>query len=239
MKLVGVGRQVGQLVRGFEEAGVIVDPASLRASLLAYAEALAPWAKSIAERMQAQVSQQDLRAWRQFGAEIGRALHREVEEAPTGLLRRNLMDEQVLLIKSLPLEAAQRVHHLTREAQLTGRRAAEIADEIRESGNVTIGRAKLIARTEVARTSSLLVQARAQHIGSEGYVWRTRKDSDVRPALSMPPAERARFIGSHRALEGRFIRWDDPPISGSGGQRAHAGQIFNCRCWPEPQIPDL
>jgi uncharacterized protein with gpF-like domain len=239
LKLSGVGRNIGAIVKSFQVDGVIRDPTALRRSLLAYEEVLAPWAESIAARMQAQVSQRDISAWRKLSTEIGRALYREVTEAPTGLIQRDLMREQVVLIKSMPRVAADRVHELTMSALISGRRANEISYEIAQSGHVAIGRAKLIARTEVARTSSLLTQARAMHVGSDSYIWRTSRDSDVRPALSLSPREKAGFIGSHRALEGKVIRWSDPPVAGTRGERAHAGPIYNCRCWPEPIINDL
>lgn len=130
--------------------------------------------------------------------------------------------EQVALIKSLPIEAAQRVHALTIEGLENGTRAAEIAKEIRRSGEVSESRANLIARTEVSRTASALTQARAQHIGSEGYIWRTSGDSDVRH--------------SHAQMNGRFVRWDSPPTL--DGMTGHAGEYPNCRCYPEPVIPE-
>lgn len=93
------------------------------------------------------------------------------------------------------------------------------------SGEVSKSHATLIARTETARVSSLLTQARAEHIGSEGYIWRTAHDADVREL--------------HVELEGKFIYWNAPPVAGSSGERAHAGQIYNCRCWAEVILPAL
>lgn len=80
----------------------------------------------------------------------------------------------------------------------------------------------VIARTEVARTSSVLTQARAEHAGSTGYIWRTARDGDVRP--------------SHKAMNGRFVRWGEPPTLDN--LRGHAGCLPNCRCYADPVIPD-
>jgi SPP1 gp7 family putative phage head morphogenesis protein len=237
--LVGVGREVGRIITGFVKAGHITDFRALSASLSAYSLAIAPWAAAVVSRMQAQVSRRDLAAWRQLSQSIGSTLHREIERAPTGILLRDLQAEAIALITSLPAEAATRVHKLTQELMVEGRRASEIEQEIMDSGNVTQARARLIARTEVSRTASLLTQSRATSVGSEGYIWRTVGDSDVRPALTLSASQRARFVGSHRKLEGKFIRWDNPPVSGQRGERAHAGQIYNCRCWPEPVIRDF
>ena len=48
----------------------------------------------------------------------------------------------------------------------------------------------------------------------EQYIWRTVKDSDVRPA--------------HAAREGQTFSWTNPPEGG------HPGEDYNCRCWAEP-----
>jgi hypothetical protein len=86
---------------------------------------------------------------------------------------RELMAEQVDLITSLPIKAAQRVHKLTIEAMSDGTRAAEVAQEIMRTGHVTESRAKLIARTETSRTVTAMTQTRAEYVGSQGYIWRT------------------------------------------------------------------
>lgn len=189
-----------------------------------YAEALTPWAEATAARMLEDLNRRDEQAWMQQAQEMSRALRDELRRAPTGETMRALMAEQVTLIKSIPLEAAKRVHRLTIEALEDGTRAAEISKMIQASGSVAKSRADLIARTEVGRTATALTEARALHVGSPGYFWRTSRDSDVRE--------------DHRILEGRFITWDNPPIADRRtGRRAHAGCIYGCRCYPEVVFP--
>lgn len=223
-ELSSVGREIGKLIRGFAPKGEAKDLAGLNDALRKYSELIRPWARHVTNSMHARVGKQDARSWAELGEEMGRALRHEILTAPTGKAMREILNAQVDLITSLPREAAERVHKLTVEAQMKSERAAEVAKEIMQSGHVSVSRARLIARTEVARTSSVLTQARAQHVGSEGYIWRTAMDSDVRP--------------DHRRLEGKFIKWDEPPISDRrSGTRAHAGCLWNCRCYPEPLIP--
>jgi len=214
-EIVSVGRRV--LTRA--------NVKELEDALARYAKILDPWARSVAGSMIADVARRDLMEWRRRSRTMSRELAREIEHTPIGERVRELMDEQVTLITSLPLVAAQRVHEQVMGAQLTSARPAEVATAIMRTGHVTESRAKLIARTEVARASSVLVQARAEFVGSTGYIWRTVGDSDVRLL--------------HRKLEGQFIPWDKPPIAAEPNIRAHAGQIFNCRCRPEPVIPDV
>lgn len=158
----------------------------------------------------------------QNAADLSRELRLEIRAAPTGATMQALMAEQVTLIKSIPLEAAQRVHKLTIEGIEDSTRASEISKAIQASGDVAKSRADLIARTEVARTASTLTEARALHVGSPGYFWRTSHDGDVRE--------------SHKKMEGKFVAWSDPPTI--DGMTGHAGQFPNCRCYTEPVIPE-
>ncbi len=174
--------------------------------------------------MIADVNRRNERAWRETGKEMGRALRMEIAHAPTGHVFSMLMDMQVDLIKSIPLDAAQRVHELTIEGLSTGERAASIALEIMRTEDVSKSKATLIARTEVARTSSTLTESRATFVGSEGYIWRTSGDGDVRP--------------THEAMNGKYVRWNKPPVTDKGLAPYHAGCGPNCRCYPDPVIPD-
>lgn len=226
-QLTAVGRQIGAIIKSFAPEGVlpVEHREALRIALSTYSGLLRPWATSVTHRMQQQVNRKDVTAWEQLARAMGGTLRSRVAGVPVIRLLREEQERVVELITSLPLRAAERVHEMTIQGLFQGKRAKEISEKIFQGGKVTINQAKLIARTEVARTASLLTQVRAEHVGSEGYIWRTSDDPDVRPR--------------HKRLEGKFIRWDEPPISGENGERAHAGQIYNCRCWPEPVVPDL
>lgn len=218
-----VGKAIGDIIDGFPDP--VNDPAAsplIQEALARYSEILGPWAEAVGARMVAEVDRQDASAWNQITRTMSRALRAELANAPTGAAMRESLARQVELIKSLPTDAAERVHALVQEAQFNGTRAKEIAKEIARSGEVSASRAMLIARTEVTRASTELTKARAQHIGSTGYIWRTSKDSDVRP--------------SHRKMEGRFVEWNNPPTL--DGMTGNAGCLPNCRCWTEVVVPD-
>lgn len=197
---------------------------SLEHLLRQYAQLIRPWANAVSKRMLTDVSRKDEREWAKVSKTMTEAIKTELRKSsPIGKLLRTLQAEQVELITSLPLEAAQRVHELSLKSLEGGKRSPDIVKQIMRTGEVTKSRATLIARTEIARASSLLTEARATSIGSEGYIWRTSKDQDVRLA--------------HKKMEGKFVRWDKPPTL-TDGTTTHAGQIYNCRCYPEPVIPD-
>jgi SPP1 gp7 family putative phage head morphogenesis protein len=201
------------------------DLGPLQTALKRYSEAIEPWAKAAVRAMHTQVDLKDLAAWRELSEEMRRGLLDEIRRAPTGAVMRDLMDDQVGLIKSLPTEAAERVQKWTIVGMTDGTRAAEVATAIRDTFGVTQARAMLIARTETSRTAANLQEARAKYVGADTYVWRTVTDADVRP--------------SHRKLEGTVHRWDNPPLCDPPKTRAHPGCVWNCRCFADVIIPDI
>lgn len=223
-QLKRLARHVGHIISGFPAGDPSTVP-TISDMLRKYAEALVPWAEVTARRMIEEVDRRNVAHWKKISGEMSAHLRREILTAPTGETMHKLMDEQVNLIKSIPLDAARRVHKLTIEGLENSTRFPEIAKEIMNSAHVAESRAVLIARTETARTQANLTQARAQHAGSEGYIWRTSGDGAVRH--------------DHKILNGKYFRWDDPPIADRrSGARAHPGAIYNCRCWAEVIVPE-
>jgi SPP1 gp7 family putative phage head morphogenesis protein len=215
--------QIDHIVKAMAPGGWAKDANQLQSVLRQYAKVIEPWAQSIAERMVFRIARLNEAAWTQLGKDIGRELRKEIQTAPTGDFLQLFLREQVHLITSLPLDAADRVHRLTVEGMMGSKRASEVAAEILETGDVTESRARLIARTEIARTASGLTMARAQHVGSTHYVWRTSGDTDVRT--------------SHKEMDGKIVPWVLPPML-SDGTRTHAGMIYNCRCYAEPILTE-
>jgi hypothetical protein len=231
IRLRKIARNVGEIVGLFKPGDPDQLP-RLQALLRKYAELIKPWAEVVAAGMLADVSYRDEQNWNELAKNMGQALRDEMRKAPTGETLKALQAQQVSLITSIPLDAAKRVHELTMEGLISSARYEDIKADILRTSHVTESRATLIARTEVGRASTNLAQARAVYVGSEGYIWRTARDSDVRNVDGNP-------VGSHRLLEGKFIRWDSPPIASTNGKRAHAGCIYRCRCWPEIVLPEV
>lgn len=224
-QLRSVAHQIGVIIRGMAPDGKPRNPQGLIDTLLSYAELITPWASSVASLMVADVARRDKAMWFRISKELSQELRREVTNAPTGAALRDLQQSQLGLIKSLPKSAAVRIQELTQEATLASIRPADIALKILETESVTKAKATLIARTEVSRAAANLVQARAQYAGSDGYIWRTSGDLDVRP--------------SHREMEGKYVRWSSPPKTDKGLAPYHAGCGPNCRCFAEPIFPNF
>ena len=197
----------------------------LKLALARYSALLQPWARSVAAYMLADVNRRDLKMWQQHSLDISQGIRSEIVNAPTGAAYASLMMDQVELITSMPIEASLRVHELAQEGMIRGTRANDIRKEIMRTGLVSESKARLIARTEVSRSASTFLQARATYAGAEGYIWRTAKDFDVRPL--------------HQAMEGKFVLYKDPPKLEASLGPYHAGCGPNCRCWQQPVFPDL
>lgn len=216
-----IAYHVGDIVRAFPDNDLLSWP-TLEAALAHYSEAIMPWAQSAAALMLSEVNRHDLAAWTQLSTDMKRALRAEIDNAPTGAAMRALLADQVTLIKSIPIEAGERVHRWVLEGIADGTRAAEVSKAIQATSDVTAARATCLARTETSRAATTLTQVRAEFVGSTHFVWTTSGDSDVR--------------ASHKALNGKPFMWSDPPICDPPAYRALPGAIWNCRCFPFPLL---
>lgn len=218
-----IAYHVADIIRQFPEGDLLAWP-ELQDTLARYSEVLGPWARSAGALMLSEVNRHDLAAWTQLSADMRRTLKAEIETAPTGTAMRALLADQVRLIKSLPIEAGERVHRWTLEGIADGTRAAEVSRAIQATSDVTVARANCIARTETSRTAGILTQVRAEHVGSRQFKWVTAGDTDVRP--------------SHKKLNGGVFLWSDPPVCDPPDHRALPGCIWNCRCFAYPILAD-
>ncbi|KAB8305841.1 phage head morphogenesis protein [Rouxiella chamberiensis] len=218
-----MARAVGDIVNGRYD-GSNDSVTEIMDALERYSEIITPWATKVAESFTIDVTRQNEKQWRQHSKDISSELRNMVDNAPVGQVMKSIVAEQIKYIKSLPLEAADRVYDIQNkaiEAVVTGGRAEPFAKEIAASGDVSKSRANLIARTEIGRANGALDQARALSIGSNGYIWRTAEDGDVRH--------------SHQEMDGKFVEWGRPPTL--DGMTGHAGELPNCRCYKEIVFP--
>jgi len=221
--LNGVARNVRKIIAEAE-----ADPTSaakaekVRKALASYSELLTPWAKTTANVMLKRADLKSEKAFAQTAKTIGRELREEMKNSgAVAQAFQARLDENVRLITSLPTEAGERVTSIVTEGLANGTRADVLARSIGELGDVTESRALLIARTESSKATTALTKARAETVGSDGYIWRTSGDGAVRP--------------SHAKMNGKFVEWDSPPTL--DGMTGHAGEFPNCRCYAEPVLP--
>lgn len=75
-------------------------------------------------------------------------------------------------------------------------------------------KADFLAKNETNRMVNEYKMEEYQTHGIYQYIWQTMEDDKVRPY--------------HAALNGKIIDYDEPPIQDEYGNRAHAGQWYNC-----------
>lgn len=189
---------------------------------------------STVERMVTGLNTGNYSTWRKAAKEAtkGNMLYRALlEEMQTGISSsiKNQIMENANLIRTLPTDTAQKVVKNITEEAYKGKRASEIARIIQEeTSKHSRASAKLIARTEVSKATTALTKARSEDLGLKWYVWRTALDGD-------------RVRKSHRNMEGVLVAWSNPPspealVGEPSVGNYHAGNIWNCRCYPEPLI---
>ena len=146
-----------------------------------------------------------------------------------GLEVETQVEKNATLIRTLPTDTANKVVNDIARLSVEGLRASEIAEQIKKyTDKHARASARLIARTEVSKTSTAITQSRSKKLGLDWYVWRTAQDGK-------------RVREQHRIMEGVLVNWNNPPspeeLDGlpSVGNY-HAGCIWNCRCYAEPLI---
>ena len=157
-----------------------------------------------------------------------RLLMDELKQGTGQIIQKQVM-ENVLLIKTLPNDVAQKVVSDISENALKGARAESTEKIIRDKTDQHArASARLIARTETAKTMSALTKARCEQLGLRWYIWRTALDG-------------TRVRLSHRIMEGVLVNWNNPPapeelVGEKSAGHYHAGNIWNCRCYSEPVL---
>ena len=152
----------------------------------------------------------------------------ELKQGTGQIIQKQVM-ENVLLIKTLPNDVAQKVVSDILENSLKGARAESTEKIIRDKTDQHArASARLIARTETAKTMSALTKARCEQLGLRWYIWRTALDG-------------TRVRLSHRIMEGVLVNWNNPPapeelVGEKSAGHYHAGNIWNCRCYSEPVL---
>lgn len=133
-----------------------------------------------------------------------------------------------LSIKGFAEKEIKQLRARVLEHSTKGGRYDELVKEITRSYRITKRRARFIARQETSLLAAKMKAVRYAEAGVTEYVWGCvagSKEHPVRP--------------SHKALEGKRFRWDEPPITtppGQAARRNNPGEDYNCRCFAKPVV---
>jgi SPP1 gp7 family putative phage head morphogenesis protein len=183
-------------------------------------EELARWPAQAA-RATSEIQKREL--FRQVKAIAGISLESIADGRLSGRIRQ-FTAANVALIKSIPSDYFSEVEQVITAGVAAGTAAGDLADEVEERFGVAEDRAKVIARDQVGKFYASLNETRQTSLGIDRYIWRTAEDERVRD--------------EHDDFADQEYAWDDPPGDGSAREGTHPGTAINCRCWPEPVIPE-
>lgn len=173
------------------------------------------------------------RTWREAAKENskGKAIYEALKNelnGPIGIYVKEQVERNAKIIKSMPIGISEQLTEHIKNETFKGRRSEDIAKDLEKKVPYMFEyKAKLIARTEVSKTSTALTESRCKNIGIRWYNWRTSNDQRVR--------------SSHDHMNNVLVRWDNPPspetlINEKNVGYYNAGNIYNCRCYPEPIV---
>lgn len=151
------------------------------------------------------------------------------DETSQSKVFQGIVKENASLIKSVPPYVSEKITKYITQETIKGRRPEEIAKEIRQyAPELSENRAKLIARTEVSKAQTAIIQSRAERLSMNYYTWDGAMDQRERP--------------SHKIMQGVICDFRNPPapeailgIKSTLGHY-HAGNCPNCRCSPVPVL---
>lgn len=143
--------------------------------------------------------------------------------------------QNVSLVRSVGEKALGDLEQTILSMVRDGASINDIREEIRAKFNLSVSRAKLIARDQVNKFNGQLTEERQTRLGVKEYIWRTSEDVRVR-GVANPSTQGA----NHVRLNGKVFSWDKPPVTNRNkGERNHPGGDIQCRCWAEPIMDEI
>lgn len=137
--------------------------------------------------------------------------------------------ENAMLIRSIEEQLLSSVAVIVMESYKSGTGTEDIADQIYYRVNVSENRAKLIARDQIGKLHSKIIQDEAASLNIDYYVFSDSDDEQTRT--------------SHHAMHNKICKFDDPTVykdslqdkqwkkrSSIGAVELHPGIDYNCRC---------
>ncbi len=123
---------------------------------------------------------------------------------------KNFTDAQTIELRNL-------VEKNTRE----GLNNTTLVKEIQKRFNVTLSKAKFLARNETELFTAKFYELQCRKLGITQYKWLATGDERVRPMHKVLAEE---------SKKGAVYRFDDPPVTDIKGNKHNPGEDYNCRC---------
>ena len=162
----------------------------------------------------------------------------EIPVAVTGYIGQKVAEDfsqnMNLYIKEWYDEEIVRLRKQVQHNVVQGFRAKEMVTAIQAEYGVSRRKAEFLARNETMLMTSTYKQAVYEEAGLKRYQWSTSQDRRTRD--------------THKAMQGKICRWDDPTVywngrewvkrANIGGVELNPGKDFQCRCVPIPILEE-
>ncbi len=137
-------------------------------------------------------------------------------------------DNMKLWIRDWTAEEIKKLRSEMQATIFTGNRYESAVKTIQKSYGQSQNKAKFLARQETGLLMAKFKETRYQDAGIMEYKWGCVAGSAKHPVRA-----------SHKALEGKIFRWDNPPVTTMPGEptrRNNPGEDYNCRCFARPIV---
>lgn len=153
------------------------------------------------------------------------------------------------LVKSLAAEGITRLNTTVSNAVQNGTMYTDVMRDLRKTeGNMSVARARLLARDQIGKLNGKLTQRRQTDAGIEAYEWQTTGDERVR---GNPTGKWSKAIPSHYLMDGKLCQWGNNAVYAEKGTpdkwvprtgkmpQAVPGWEIQCRCSGLPYMEPL
>ncbi len=130
-----------------------------------------------------------------------------------------------LEIKEWTIKATQELRANMLAHAMEGHRYESAVSMIRQSYDVSVNKAKFLARQETSLLMTKFKQIRYQSAGVQEYKWKCVIGAPNHPVRHW-----------HKIHDGKVFRWDAPPQTDKQGNHKNPGQDYNCRCVAIPIV---
>lgn len=149
--------------------------------------------------------------------------------------------ENVSLIKSIPEQYIKRIQTMVTNIINGAGSWVDLRHEIIKSKDITLRRAKMIARDQTNKVFNAITLRRFEQLGITKVRWK-HSHADKEPRhyhITQWDGESGKKDGNPNGLDGYIFELDNPPIiDKKTGQRGFPGTLINCSCMMIPVITE-
>ena len=160
------------------------------------------------------------------------SVHPRLNKEEAQALKDELTENVSLSIKNFTDAETIKLRQLVQKNALEGLKEGSLVDVIRKQFNVTLNKAKFLARNETELFTAKFQEIRLRKLGITKYKWSATGFEGHKDART----REAHWQMSERSRKGEIFDYKNPPLLGSNGHMCNPGEDYNCRCRAIPVI---